>query len=69
MRFEGSGGSRVDIETIGTGGVIVSVTQARGMEAPDVAIVVLDVNHAEALALGITAAVRELAARAKAVAP
>jgi hypothetical protein len=64
MRFEGSGGSWVDIETIGTGGVIVSVTQVDATrDSPHVAMGVLDVNHAEALALGITAAVKELTAR------
>jgi hypothetical protein len=65
MRFEGSGGSRVDIETIGTGGVIVSVTQIDN-DTPRVARVsmaVLDANHAEALALGLTAAAKELTAR------
>jgi hypothetical protein len=63
MRFEGNSGSRVDIETVGVGGVIVSVTQTHGDDGPDVALAVLDANHAEALALGLTAAVRELTAR------
>jgi hypothetical protein len=71
MRFEGNGGSRVDIEMIGVGGMIVSVTEVDA--APDVgddreelvvARAVLDANHAEALAAGILAGCKELHARA-----
>jgi hypothetical protein len=67
MRFEGNSGSRVDIETAGVGGLIVSVTQVDvGHEGEElvVAHVILDVNHAEALAHGILAACKELHARA-----
>lgn len=63
MRFEGNSGSRVDIEMVGVGGLIVSVTEA-GIDKQDVAMAVLDVNHAEALAAGILAACKELHARA-----
>lgn len=66
MRFEGNSGSRVDIEAIGRGGLIVSVTEADAGEHGDdvsVARVVLDANHAEALADGILAACKELHAR------
>lgn len=63
MRFEGNSGSRVDIEMVGVGGLIVSVTE-QGRDEQHVAMVVLDTNHAEALAAGILAACKELHARA-----
>ena len=67
MRFEGNSGSRVDIEMVGVGGLIVSVTEA-GVSADGadtcVAMVVLDANYAEALADGILAGCKELHARA-----
>jgi len=71
MRFMGHAGSRVDIEAIGTDGLIVSVTEVgesgqEGQEQEEVSVarVVLDGNHAEALAHGILAACKELRARA-----
>jgi hypothetical protein len=67
VRFEGNSGSRVDIEAINVGGLIVSVTEVNTGDDGDevcVARVVLDANHAEALADGIRAACKELHARA-----
>lgn len=67
MRFEAMGGSRADVDTIGVGGVIISVTEVNvGQCGEEVSSrqAVFDVNHAEALAHGILAACKELAARA-----
>jgi hypothetical protein len=66
MRFEGNSGSRVDIEAIGTNGLIVSVTEVNVGDDGDetsVSAAVLDVNHAEALAQGLLAGCKELHAR------